>query len=84
MIPRRAFIGTVGLGLLVSRRRASAQASAKIPRVGYLSSQKALTYPPTKAFLEGLQEMAYVPGQNFVFEVQGPDRPDKYEQAARV
>ena len=45
MIPRRAFIGTVGLGLLVSRRRASAQASAKIPRVGYLSSQKALTYP---------------------------------------
>ena len=80
MIPRRAFIGTVGLGLLVSRRRASAQASAKIPRVGYLSSQKALTYPPTKAFLEGLQEMAYVPGQNFVFEVRGPERPDQYEQ----
>ncbi len=79
MIPRRVFIGTVGLGLLVSRRRASAQASAKGPRVGWLSSQKALT-PPLKAFLEGLQEMGYVPGQNFLFELRAPERPDKYEQ----
>ena len=82
MIPRRAFIGTVGLGLLGSRRRASAQASAKVPRVGYLSGSKALTFPPLKAFLEGLQEMAYVPGQNFLFEARAPERPDKYEQNA--
>ncbi len=82
MIPRRVFIGTVGLGLLVSRRRASAQASAKLPRVGYLSSQKALTSPTLKAFLESLQEMGYVPGQNFLLEFRGPERPDKYEQHA--
>jgi putative ABC transport system substrate-binding protein len=82
VIPRRVFIGTVGLGLLVSRRRASAQASAKLPRVGYLSSQKALTSPTLKAFLESLQEMGYVPGQNFLLEFRGPERPDKYEQHA--
>ncbi len=77
MIPRRAFIGIVGLGLLVSRRRAGAQASAKVPRVGYLGSQNTST---VKAFLEGLQEMGYVPGQNFLFELRAPERPDKYEQ----
>jgi len=82
VIPRRAFIGTVGLGLLVSRRRASAQASAKLPRVGYLTSQKVLSYPTVKAFLEGLQEMAYVPGQTFLLEYRAPERPDKYEQYA--
>ena len=38
------------------------------------------TYPPLKAFLEGLQEMGYVPGQNFLFEVRGPERADRYEQ----
>ena len=82
MIPRRAFIGAVGLGLLVSRRGASAQASAKVPRVGYLGGQKALAFPTLKAFLEGLQEMAYVPGQNFLFEARAPERPDKHEQYA--
>ena len=80
MIPRRAFIGTVGLGVFVSRRRASAQASAKVPRVGYLSSLKALTTSNLKAFLESLQEMGYVPGQNFLLEARAPERPDKYEQ----
>jgi len=77
VIPRRAFIGIVGLGLLVSRRRAGAQASAKVPRVGYLGSQNTST---VKAFLEGLQEMGHVPGQNFLFELRAPERPDKYEQ----
>jgi len=79
---RREFIVTLALGLLVSRRRASAQASAKLPRVGYLTSQKALTSPTAKAFLEGLQEMGYVPGQTFLLEYRAPERPDKYEQYA--
>jgi putative ABC transport system substrate-binding protein len=35
-----------------------------------------------KAFLESLQEMGYVPGQNFLLEFRGPERPDKYEQHA--
>ncbi len=86
MISRRAFIGTVGLGLLVSPRQASAQASAKLPRVGYLGSQylgsqKTLT-PTAKAFLDGLHDTGYVPGQNFVLEVRAPERPDRYEQFA--
>ena len=68
---------TLALGLLVSRRRASTQAPAKLPRVGYLGSQGG---GPFKAFLEGLQEMGYVPGQNYVLEARAPERPDKYDQ----
>jgi len=79
---RREFVVTLVLGLLVSRRRASAQASAKLPRVGWLSGQKAVAFPTLKAFLEGLQEMAYVPGQNFRLEARAPERPDKNEQYA--
>jgi len=74
---RREFIVTLVLGLLVSRRRASAQASAKTPRVGYLGSQNTRTM---KSFLEGLRELGYVPGQNFLLEFRAPERPDKYEQ----
>jgi putative ABC transport system substrate-binding protein len=81
MIPRRVFLGTVGLGVLALRRRASAQAPAKLPRIGYLASQKTLT-PTSKAFLEGLQELGYVPGQNVLLEFRAPERPDKYEQFA--
>jgi putative ABC transport system substrate-binding protein len=73
---RREFIA---LGLLASGRRASAQPSAKTPQVGYLGSQKTLT-PTSKAFLEGLQEMGYVPGQSFHLEFRALERPDKYEQ----
>lgn len=76
---RREIIVTLVLGLLVSSRRASAQASAKVQRVGYLGSRNPST---VKAFLEGLQETGYVSGQNFLFEFRAPERPDKYEQFA--
>jgi putative tryptophan/tyrosine transport system substrate-binding protein len=77
---RREFIVTLVLGLLVSRRRASAQASAKVPRVGYLGGSQRAASPTLKTFLEGLEEMGYVPGQNILLEVRAPERPDKYEQ----
>ena len=76
-LKRREFIVTLVLGLLVSRRRASAQAPAKTPRVGYLGTQNPVSQ---KAFLDGLQEMGYVRGQDFLIEFRAPERPDKYEQ----
>ncbi len=82
MISGRVFIGTVGLGLLVSHRHASAQAFAKTSRVGYLGnfgSQKALG-PTAKTFVDGPQEMGYVAGQNFLLEFRAPARSDTYEQ----
>jgi putative ABC transport system substrate-binding protein len=79
---RRDLIVALVLGPLVSSRRASAQASAKTPRVGYLGnfgSQRVLA-PTAKAFVDELQQMGYVPGQNFLLEFRAPTRPDKYEQ----
>jgi putative tryptophan/tyrosine transport system substrate-binding protein len=76
-LKRREFIATFVLGLLVPRWRASAQVSTKTPRVGYLGSQNTRT---RTAFLEGLQALGYVPGQNFLLEFRAPERPDKYEQ----
>ena len=74
---RREFIATVALGLDILARRASAQGSAKPPRVGYLGSRNPRS---TKAFFDGLQEQGYVRGQNFLLEFRAPERPDKYEE----
>jgi putative ABC transport system substrate-binding protein len=80
---RREFVITLALGLLVARRRASAQASTKLPKVGYLGSQKVAT-PTAQAFLQGMHEMGYVPGQTFLLEGRAPERPDRYEQYAQL
>src|SRR5262249_13437593 len=78
MIPRRIFIGSLGLHLLAARRHAHAQASAKAPRVGWLSRGAGPDTPwasstgtPTfKAFAEGLRELGYVIGESVVVDVR--------------
>lgn len=81
VIPRRFFIGTLGLGLLATHRRAHAQASAKAPRVGWLSGQFSARResPNFKAFTQGLREFGYVVGQNVLVDVRTPER-DTFEQ----
>src|SRR5262249_23290940 len=78
MIPRRIFIGSLGLHLLAARRHAHAQASAKAPRVGWLSRGAGPDTPwasstgtPTfKAFAEGLRALGYVIGESVVVDVR--------------
>ena len=88
VIPRRAFIGILGLGLLAEPRRANAQAPAKAPRVGWLSGPFGAQQgsPHLKAFTEGLRELGYVIGQNVIVDVRTPgDKVEQYpDLAARL
>ena len=90
MIPRRTFIGTLGLGVLAVHRQVHAQASTKAPRVGWLgrsagrelpSERDPRSGPGFKAFLEGLRAVGYVIGQNLVVDVRAPEH-DKIEEYA--
>src|SRR6185503_18271277 len=48
---------------------AEAQQPTKIPRIGYLSANSLSTSPARiKAFRQGLRELGYVEGKNFVIE----------------
>ena len=84
MIPRRAFIGTLGLGVLAAHRQVHAQASAKVPRVGWLGRSPGRELPSFKAFLEGLGALGYVIGENLVIDVRAPehDRIEEYSHLA--
>jgi putative tryptophan/tyrosine transport system substrate-binding protein len=65
--------GAVGLGLLAGCGRLSlpGQQAAKVPRVGLLAvGSREGRAPLTTAFLEGLQELGYVEGQNVAIELR--------------
>jgi len=66
---RRTFIGIIGGGLVIARSVATAQSAARVYRIGYLGG----TSPATESrlwdgFFQGLRELGYVEGQNFVIE----------------
>ncbi len=70
MIDRRAFIGSLAIGLLAAPLAAGAQQRAAVARIGWLS-QGSPTDPATgsrEAFRQGMRELGYVEGQNIVFE----------------
>jgi putative ABC transport system substrate-binding protein len=84
MIPRRAFIATLGLGVLAVHRWVHAQASAKTPRIAFLGRNPGRELPSFKAFQEGLRSLGYVIGENVVVDVGAPahDRPEDYSDLA--
>src|SRR5262245_30624643 len=58
---------------------ASAQQSAKIPRIGFLSGRgnPPTTFDPnTEAFRQGLRDLGYVEGKNIVIEYRGAEGKD--------
>jgi putative ABC transport system substrate-binding protein len=64
--------------LLVAPLAAEAQAPAKVPRIGFLSTTSRTEDPRFEAFLQGLRELGYVDGQNIAIEfrfVEG--RPER-------
>ena len=68
MISRRAFIGSLTGGLVASPLAAGAQRAAKVARLGFLSLNKAPNLHLHEAFLQGLRDLGYVEGRNFVIE----------------
>jgi putative tryptophan/tyrosine transport system substrate-binding protein len=66
-LDRRAFLATVGGGLLVAPLVAEAQPAGKVWRVGWLQPS-----PPASAghtnFRQAMRELGYVPGENIAFE----------------
>ncbi len=66
----RGMLVTLALGLLAAAPTAAdAQQPAKVPRIGFLqASSSSVTRHFADAFRQGLRELAYVEGQNFVIE----------------
>ena len=80
MIPRRVFVGTLGVvALLAVPRRAHAQPLAKAARVGWLGRSAGRESSTFKAFAEGLRDLGYVIGENLAIDVRTPEQ-DKVEQ----
>jgi putative ABC transport system substrate-binding protein len=80
-ITRREFIaliGGAGLLLAVKVRRARAQQSAKIPRIGIIDDS-----PIWNAFRHGLRDLGYLEGGNIAFDyAYGDGVPERLAEAA--
>jgi len=64
---RREFISLIGSRIAWSLA-ASAQQTAKIPRIGYLATNFRINRHLYEAFLERLRELGYVDGRNLVID----------------
>jgi ABC-type uncharacterized transport system substrate-binding protein len=66
---RRTFLAGTGAALLTAPRASEAQQAGKVYRIGLLQIQpRERLVPFLKAFEEGLRELGYVEGRNFVRE----------------
>src|SRR5262244_2902917 len=79
---RRDVIGVLATCLLVAPRRALAQHSGKMPRIGVLVSASP-PHPFADAFRRGLQSFGYTEGQNIRIEfLYTEERADRAAQLA--
>ena len=73
-----ALVGGAGLLLAVKVRRARAQQSAKIPRIGIIDDS-----PKWNAFRHGLRDLGYLEGGNIAFDyAYGDGVPERLAEAA--
>jgi putative ABC transport system substrate-binding protein len=88
---RRAFLGSLVLGILGVPRVAAAQPAHKVYRIGILGSSASISEmvgPQPRntgvaALLRGLHELGYVYGEHFVTELRSGDgKPERYPVAA--
>jgi len=69
MIDRRTFLTGTGAVLLAAPLAAEAQQQAgKVWRIGYLSASSAAAPTVRESFLQGLRDLGYVEGRDFVME----------------
>jgi putative tryptophan/tyrosine transport system substrate-binding protein len=78
VIARLAFLGTLAGGLLATPLAAEAQQAAKVPRIGYLETNRAASPHLSEAFRQGLRDLGYVEGRNVVIESR--DAEGKFER----
>jgi len=65
---RRTFVGAFAGGLVIARSAAGAQQAAKVARIGFLGTNRAVASRHVDAFLQGLHDLGYVEGRNLVIE----------------
>ena len=65
---RRAFVTTLGGGLLAAPLAATAQPTGEVRRVGFLSNSSATSSKSLNEFRQGLNELGWVEGRNIVIE----------------
>ena len=70
---RLAFTISLLLGALFSPIAAEAQQAAKIPRIGYMSTNLAVSPHLPDAFRQGLRDLGYVEGRNVVIEFRSAE-----------
>src|SRR5215813_6772705 len=84
MIDRRAFLGSLAT-LATMSRVAGAQPSSKVYRIGILSlgATPGVSGPSGKALLQGLKDLGYVYGRDFVTEIRGSEgNPERFPSLA--
>jgi len=80
MADRRAFIGSVAGGLLISPAITLAQQPTNVPRIGVLANSEGAAWD---AFRRGLRELGYVDGHNVAMEWRWADgKADRYPTLA--
>jgi putative ABC transport system substrate-binding protein len=84
---RRAFISTVGAGIVIAPIVGEAQPAGKVPRIGYLSPSSP-SDPRTQrfreAFRQGLRELGWVEGKNIAIEYRwAEERTERLADLAR-
>jgi putative ABC transport system substrate-binding protein len=86
VIDRRTFLAGTGAVLLAAPLAAEAQQAGKVYRIGYLSAGSAsAARPPTsrETFLQGLRDLGYVEGRDFVMEYRYAEgQPDRLPRLA--
>jgi putative ABC transport system substrate-binding protein len=76
MMDRRVFLITLAAGVLAVPRGSLAQQQSKVVRIGFLyygSRQSSLDSGRYNAFVQGMRELGYVEGTNFVIEARFAD-----------
>ena len=65
---RRTLISAFAGGLVIAWSAAGALQAAKVARIGYLGTNRAVATRHVDAFLQGLRDLGYVEGRNLVIE----------------
>src|ERR1700694_2369396 len=84
MLGRREFILLVTGAAIAGSRRAQAQAARKVYRIGVIeTASSALNGADLHAFRQGMQDLGYFEGRDFVIEFRAADgRAERYPDLA--